>query len=97
MELWLEKTVVAVKDQLSCDLGDEAVILGIKTGAYFGLNETASFIWSRLQEPVRLSALRDQIVEAYEVDPHLCEKDLRELIEGLAARGLVEFLSEKNA
>jgi hypothetical protein len=37
-EIVKTSTVVAAKDQVSCDLVGEAVILDMKSGIYYGLN-----------------------------------------------------------
>ena len=42
-------TVVAIADQASVDLDDEAAILNLKTGVYFGLNEVGAWIWRLIQ------------------------------------------------
>jgi hypothetical protein len=87
----LSKTVVAVKEQVSCDLDGKTVILGLKTGSYYGLNTTGSFIWTLLQNPIKIREIRDRILEAFEVDGERCERDLLDLLKGLLAKGLVEF------
>ena len=55
----LDSVVVATKDQVSCDLKGEAVILNFKNGVYYGLNTVGARIWQALQEPKRVAELRD--------------------------------------
>ena len=45
------------KDQVWCELAQEAVILNFKSGVYFGLNPVAARVWSLIQEPRTVSAL----------------------------------------
>ena len=82
--------VVAVKDQVSCDLGDEAAILHIERGVYYGLDPVGAQVWSLLQTPQRVSAIRDAVTSEYNVEPSRCEEDLISLLESLLAEGLIE-------
>jgi hypothetical protein len=84
-------TVVAARDQVSCGLADEAVILDLRAGVYYGLNSVGARIWDLIQEPRTVDQIRDAILEEYEVDPDSCERDLRALIGDLAARELVRI------
>lgn len=43
--------VVAVGEQISSNLGGEAVILNLKTGVYHGLNQVGTQIWNLIQQP----------------------------------------------
>lgn len=45
--------ISASPDQISSQLGDESVILNVKTGLYFGLNEVGSRVWSITQKSNR--------------------------------------------
>jgi hypothetical protein len=94
---FLYQTVVAVQDQVSCDLGGESVILGLKAGVYYGMNPLGTFIWDLIQKPVKLKEVRDRILEEYQVEPDQCERDLLDLIKTLMANGLIEYIDEKGA
>ena len=85
--------VVVSQDQVSCELGGEAAILNLKAGVYYGLNEVGARIWKLIQEPKRVSEIRDTILEEYEVEPDQCEVDVIVLLQDLLDNGLIE---EKN-
>jgi hypothetical protein len=82
--------VVAIKDQVSADLAGEAAILNLKSGVYYGLNTVGARIWSLIQEPRTVENIRDTILNEYDVDPERCESDLLQLLQQLAAEGLIE-------
>lgn len=82
--------VVATKDQLSCDLGGEAAILQLEHGLYYGLDAVGARIWDLIQVPRSVEAVRDTLLDEYEVDPERCERELLELLEQLAAKRLIE-------
>jgi hypothetical protein len=83
-------TVVAIKDQVSCDLAGEAVILSLKSGMYYGLNAVGATIWSLIQAPMTISALEEALLQEYDVEPERCARDLLAILEELAAQGLIE-------
>jgi len=47
-----QSVVVAVKDQVSCDLAGEAAILNMKSGVYYGLDPSARAfgVWCKIRE-----------------------------------------------
>ena len=83
-------TVVASKDQVSCELAGEAAILNLKNSSYYGLDPVGARIWSLVQQRSTIGAVRDAIVAEFDVDAARCEQDVIELIEDLAGEGLVE-------
>lgn len=86
-----QSRLVAAPDQVSSDLGGEAVILSMRDGMYYGLDAVGARVWELLQQPRTVSELRDAIVEVYEVDPARCESDLIDLLREMAGRGLVQL------
>ena len=82
--------VVAVKDQVSCDLAGEAAILNIKNGVYYGLDPVGARIWSLVQEPRMVGEIQRTITGEYDVEPERCAQDLSALLEKLLAEGLIE-------
>ena len=88
--LSVNSSVVAAKDQVSSDLGEEIAILDLKSGTYYGLDAVGARIWSLIQEPRSVEEIRDSLVSEYEVEPALCESDLIVLLQRLADEGLVE-------
>jgi hypothetical protein len=75
-------------------LADEVIILGLKSGVYYGLNPVGARIWSLIQTPNTFEGILKSIVEEYEVERSQCEQDLRELLEKLLDEGLLEVLRE---
>lgn len=91
---FLGRLVVAAKEQVSCDLAGESVILNIKNGVYYGLDPVGSFIWNVIQVPRGFGEIRDLILKEYDVEPERCEQDLLELLNDFSAQGLVEIWDE---
>jgi hypothetical protein len=85
-----ESVVVASKEQVSCELSGEAAILNLTSGVYYGLDPVGARVWSLLQEPRLVGAIRDALTAEYDVDANGCERDLVALLRDLAAARLIE-------
>lgn len=88
--LTMRSTVTAVKDQVSCNLAGEEVVLSLKSGTYYTLNPVGARIWSLVQEPATAGDLRDAILREYEVEPERCERELLGLLRDLLKEGLIQ-------
>ena len=69
------------------------MILHLGNGQYFGLEDTGARIWSLLKEPVRIQEIVETLVQEYEVDRTVCEREVHSLVNGLIQEGLVEVRS----
>ena len=82
--------VLASDEQVHRTLGDEAVILELRKGTYFGVDEVGARIWELLQQPVTVAAIRDAIVDEYEVTAEQAEQDLLTFLGELLENELIE-------
>jgi hypothetical protein len=71
-------------------LKDEAVLLDLREGFYFGLNDIGSRIWTLVGEQRTLGEICDMLITEYEVSRDELERHVHKLIEELLNRGLVE-------
>lgn len=83
--------IVVSKEQVSSRLGDEAAILGLKNGVYYGLNPVGARVWNLIQEPRTLEELHEILSSEYDVEGSRLDSDLRHLIGQLAEERLVEI------
>jgi hypothetical protein len=81
--------ICAVKDQVTCDLSGEAVILQLQDGMYYGLDPIGASVWKLIQTPKTIAEIRDAILEEYDVTPEQCEADLQALLEDMKEQRLV--------
>lgn len=86
-----DTTVVATPEQVSSDLAGESVILNLKTGMYFGLNEVGASIWNLVQQPRSVKDICDEILDQYEVESDQCEQDVLRLLNELVESELIEI------
>src|SRR5215211_7606613 len=84
-----ESCVVVSDEQVSTTLGDEAVILGMRDGVYYGLDAVGARIWTLLATPRRVSDLVRAISDEFDVSSEQCERDVLALLDDLSRRELI--------
>ena len=89
--------IEVANDLVSRNLGDEVVILSIKSGEYLGLDEVGATIWSLIKKSSSIFDIREAVLTKYEVTVEQCERDLLTLLQKLSAKGLVKVRSETGA
>jgi Coenzyme PQQ synthesis protein D (PqqD) len=89
-----DSVVVVSQDQVSSDLAGESVILNLKNGTYYGLNELGSVIWEFIQEPKTVADICENILQEYEVDAETCLSSVQTLLVDLVDAQLVEIQHE---
>lgn len=77
---------------LSREILDEAVLLDPESGLYFGLNATASVLWSAMAEATTLRELASLLVTKFGVSNEQAWADVRRFVGELKRHGLVEIL-----
>ena len=74
---------------IEAEVDGELIGLEIEQGVCYGFNGTATRIWAMIEEPKRISDIRDALLTEFEVDPETCERELRSVLADLEADGLV--------
>lgn len=78
-------------EMIETEVDGELVALHIDNGTCYGFNGTATRIWAMIEQPRRLSELKEELLREFDVSPETCEIQLRELLDELATDGLVEI------
>lgn len=76
---------------IETEVDGELVALHVDKGTCYGFNGTATRIWALIEQPRRVSELREELTREFDVDPEVCERQLGELLKELEADGLVEL------
>lgn len=71
---------------VSRKVGDELVLVPLvdnvaKMDKLFNLNETAGFLWEKLNENSSAEELKNQLLEEFDVDEATAEKDVNAFLE----------------
>ena len=94
--LSLNTRVAAIREQISCDLEGESVVLSLRGGVYYGLNEVAAHVWKLVQEPRTVGEIREALLAEYrDVSPETCTRDLLNLLGQLREWKLLELQNGK--
>jgi hypothetical protein len=78
----------------SAPLKDETILYDASTVRFCVLNDTASFVWNRLDAPRFFDDLLNEIVDVYHVDDHAVEQDLEQVLNELTR---LAFISSDSA
>ena len=72
-------------------LGDEAVLLNLANGTYFGLDDVGTRMWQLMSEHGSTDKVVEVMLEEYEVDESLLQSDLAKLVKDLTDNSLVKL------
>lgn len=89
--LSLETRIVASSQQVSCDVENEAVLLSMRDGEYYGLNDVAASIWRLIQQPRTVLEVRNALLDVYgDVDEMECQRAILGFLDEMIGMELVE-------
>lgn len=72
------------------ELDGDTVVMSVESGAYYGIEGTGQAIWSLLAQPISVADLIERILERYQVDRALCEKQVLDYLVTLEKEGLIQ-------
>lgn len=85
-------TIVRSSSPVETMVGSEVVLMTLDTGECMGLGETGSDVWRLLAAPTRLPEVVAALREEYQAAEGVIEGDVRELLEEMLGRGLIEVV-----
>lgn len=88
-DLKLTDTFTLSEDVVAREVGDETMLLDLASGTYFGLNPVGGQFWKLLEDGLSPMQARDQLLEAFDVEPELLDADLTDLLAQFAQQGLI--------
>ena len=93
MQITPDSIVVAAEAQVSCEVDDEAALLNLQTGVYYGLDPMGAYIWRLLTKPLSVRALQEQIAREFDADADVVAEDITTFLLEMQSAGLVEIKS----
>jgi len=78
-------------DVLISKLQEESVILNLDSERYYGLDDVGTRFLSVLTTSDSIEAAYETLAKEYDVDAQLLRRDLAELVERLAAMGIIQI------
>jgi hypothetical protein len=85
--------VIKAPDVLLQDLEGEAVLLNLKNGQYYGLEEDSFNMYKILTSSSSVQAAYEALAQEYRVEPDQLRADLDQFVGNLIENGLVVFMS----
>jgi len=85
----LETRVTVPEDVFFRDLGEEAVIMELATGRYFGFDEVGTQMWRQLRDHGQVGVAYRVLLQEFQVSPDELRKDLFEFVDRLADNSLL--------
>jgi hypothetical protein len=71
-------------------LDDELVLMNIDTGSFHALKDTGLAVWQLIDGTRNHAAICAVLLEAYEVDPQACAREVSLFVDQMIAAGFVE-------
>ncbi len=91
-------TKIALESQIrqssaiyTSSIDNEAVMLNVDLGKYFGMNSVASEIWNKLKNTMTVASLIHSLSSEYNVSPEECQADVVPFLDQLISNGLIEI------
>jgi hypothetical protein len=84
------KSLTVSSDVLVQELQGEVMLLDLRSEHYYSLDDVGSRMWQALVEHGDVDSAVTALLEQYEVDEAELRRDLVELVERLAERGLLD-------
>lgn len=98
LDLSLHSEVLASPQQVSCEVAEEAVLLSMRNGEYYGLNEVGASIWKLIQQPRRVIDIRDELLDLYSgVDESECEQQILSFLNEMVSLDLAHLSEPRSS
>ena len=74
---------------LEAEVDGELVALDVGTGTCFGFNAPVAAVWALIEQPMTVAAIRDALLDRFDVDPATCETEVLALLKQFKTKGLI--------
>ena len=68
---------------------EEAVMMSVEAGKYYGLNAVAARVWEILEQPMSVRDVCERIAEEFDTDPKSCAGDVIRFADDLVSHGIL--------
>jgi len=90
MAIAFDSTISISPDVMVRKVGEESVLLDLKTERYLGLDDVSARFWDLLTSGESIQSAYDTLLAEFEVDPERLRNDLDDFVQELRQLGLVE-------
>src|SRR2546423_635343 len=90
MTLAFDSTISISPDVMIRKVGEESVLLDLKTERYLGLDDVSARFWDLLTSGESIQSAYEALLAEFEVEPDRLREDLDDFVRELVQLGLVE-------
>jgi len=90
MQQLLASRIIVPEHVLTRELEGEMVILNLETERYLGLDDVGTRMWNALTTAGTVGEACERLLDEYEVEGERLRADVADLVERMAAEGLVQ-------
>ena len=94
MAVSIDSTVQWHTDQLATEVDRKLIALSMSQGKYVGFNDIATAVWRKLEQPVTVRQLVDQLSHDFRGSAEIISGDVTALLSQLEDFGLVQVSPE---
>lgn len=76
-------------DAVESAVGDETVILHLKSGVYFGLDPVGTRIWAMIKDGLATADICKRLADEFDVSQEVVEADARQFLSDLKANDIL--------
>ena len=89
MPISFDQKVSVTPDTLINIVGEESVLLNLKSESYYGLDEVGTRMWTALTTSDSIEAAYEMLLAEYDISAEVLQQDLQGLLENLIQHALV--------
>jgi GeoRSP system PqqD family protein len=88
------KRLICNDSAVCAEIGDEAVLLQVDTGVYFGLDTVGTRIWQLLSSATTADSIVETLLQEFDVERRVLEQDVAAFLSRLREKGLVQEVDD---
>ncbi|MGD7044471.1 lasso peptide biosynthesis PqqD family chaperone [Jeotgalibacillus proteolyticus] len=90
-----EQIVAQQPGNVVSNMDGEIVMLSIENGKYYNLGDIGGVIWEKIEQPVVIASLIEELIQEYEVDALECDQQVMSFLDQLGKENLVVITNAK--
>lgn len=85
-----DSVIVVAEDLKVATLEGEAVVLDLKVGHYYGVNNTGSLVLELAEQPIPVNEIIEALRHEYEVDAEQLKQDILAFLQDMESKQLIQ-------
>ena len=80
-DITLDTKIQKNENWLTSDMDGETVMMDIDSGKYYALTEVGTSIWEKIDDPISMADICNQLGQEYEVSDEQCKQETFKFVE----------------